>query len=123
MRNPIKLVLFGVGVWLAPFVVGMLSWPLQESVPALFETVVSVAMSGAAVVFGLLYLRLNPNVSLRDTAAVGTLWMAICLLIDAPLFLVGLGWSPFEYATDIGLAYLMVPIVVMGLGAASRAKE
>ncbi len=38
MNNGLRIALFGVGVWALPFAIGMLVFPLQESTPALFDT-------------------------------------------------------------------------------------
>jgi hypothetical protein len=48
------------------------------------------------------------------------LWLAICVLIDAPLMLFGgpMQMTIAEYMGDIGLTYLMIPAITVGIGAA-----
>ena len=54
----------------------------------------------------------------------GLVWMALSLLIDAPLMLLGgpMKMSIGDYIADIGLTYLIMPIVTMGLGLAKASR-
>ena len=123
MNEIVKIVLFGIGVWLVPFALGVLIFPLKESSAALFDSIMAVAVSVAAVIFGLLYLR-RINSDLK-TAAIraGLTWLLICLIIDIPLFTLGFGMSLWEYTVDIGVTYLIIPVTLYGLGAIGTSKE
>jgi len=70
------------------------------------------------VLLGVRYAKNEPVFSARDFR-VGSLWFGICLAIDLPLFLFGFGMSLEAYLSDIAISYLMVPIVVTGIGAVS----
>ncbi len=69
---------------------------------------------------GLAYLRRAPGARAREGLAVGMVWFAMCVLIDAPLMLFGgpMRMSIGAYLGDIGLTYVTIPLVTSGLGAA-----
>lgn len=116
MNNIAKIVLFGTGVWLLPFALGIVIFPLQESSPALFDSIMAVAVSVAAVGFGLLYLR-RAKSDLRSAAIrAGIFWLLIVLVIDVPLFTLGFAMPLKEYVVDIGVTYLIIPVTLYGLG-------
>jgi hypothetical protein len=113
----------GFLAWLIPFVVAFCLFALRESARAVFESVMAVTVAGTAVGLGLCYLRPVPRVSAREGLALGVLWLVICLLIDAPLMLLGgpMQMSLGAYLGDIGLTYVSIPLVTWGLGAARAA--
>ncbi len=114
---------FGLLVWLLPFVIAFLVFPLRESARPVFESVMAVAVAGTAVGLGLVYLRRVHAVRPREGLALGVLWFALCVLIDAPLRLLG---GPMQisigvYFGDIGLTYVSIPLITWGLAAAAAA--
>jgi len=115
-----KALLFGFLVWLVPFVVAFLIFPLRESSRPLFESIMPVAVTGATVAFGLAYLRRARRGFLREGALLGLVWLAISLVLDAPLMLFGgpMQMTPSEYVADIGITYLIIPLITVGMGAA-----
>lgn len=111
--------LLGLLVWLVPFVVAVCIFPLKEINRALFESIMPVTL--AAIVTGstLLYFRKVPVATLREGLLLGLLWWAISLAIDLPLMLSPpIRMQPLDYAADIGLTYLMIPILTVGIAAA-----
>jgi hypothetical protein len=113
-----KALLFGVVVWLVPFVVAFLIFPLRESSRALFESIMPVAVAGATVVLGVAYLARVGQGMVREGILLGCLWLAISVAIDAPLMLFGgpMHMTIGEYLADIGVTYLMIPVITTGLG-------
>lgn len=79
----------------------------------------SVALCSSAVHFGVRYAKSESGFSAASGLKVGAIWFGICLAIDLPLFLFGFGMSLSAYSSDIAISYLMVPVVVGGLGAIS----
>ena len=114
-----KLLLFGVGVWATPFAAGVMLFPLKDGLPGLFDSLVSVALCAGAVLLGVRYASGQSDFSTGAGLKVGAIWCGVCLAIDLPMFLFGFGMSIEAYFTDIAFAYLMVPVVVAGLGKAA----
>ncbi|NIN72894.1 MAG: hypothetical protein GTO46_13410 [Gemmatimonadetes bacterium] len=114
-----KAVVFGVLVWLIPFITALLISPLRESARPLFESIMPVVVTVATATFALLYFRRVSTNHLREGVLLGALWYAISVVIDLPLMLTGpIGMSFGEYMADIGLTYLIIPTVTIGLGLA-----
>ena len=112
-----KLVLYGILIWLIPFVVSVLIFPFHETERPLFESIMPVVVTLCAAVFGVLYLRRTTGVFLREGIVIGLAWLVISLLIDLPLFSAGPMAMPLaEYVKDIGLTYLIIPVVTISLG-------
>jgi hypothetical protein len=113
-----KALLFGVAVWLVPFVVAFLIFPLRESSRALFESIMPVAVASATVVLGVVYMARVSQGIVREGVLLGCLWLAISVAIDAPLMLLGgpMHMTVGEYLADIGVTYLMIPVITTGLG-------
>ena len=113
----------GLLAWLIPFVISFLVFPFRESSRPLFESVMAVAVTATAVLLGLAYLRRIKSPSIREGLWLGLIWVVICVLVDAPLMLFGgpMKMSFGAYMADIGLTYVSIPIVTLGLaGAAGR---
>jgi hypothetical protein len=110
----------GFLMWLIPFIVAFLVFPLRESARPVFESVMAVTVTGTAVGLGLTYLRRVARAYAREGLAVGAAWFVLCVLIDAPLMLLGgpMQMSVGAYFGDIGLTYVSIPLVTWGLGAA-----
>lgn len=120
MKSWGRAVGLGLLVWLVPFVIAFLAFPLREPARPLFESIMAVAVTATAVVFGLAYLGRVDGGWVRQGLVVGLLWLAISVLIDAPLMLVAgpMKMSVGDYLADIGLTYLCIPAVTWGLGLA-----
>jgi hypothetical protein len=124
MKSLPKALGLGFLVWLLPFVVAFLVFPFRESRRALFESVMAVMVSIVTVWLGLVYLRKLSSVTIKDGLLVGLLWWVICVAIDLPLMLSRLINMTFgEYMADIGLTYVMIPVITTGLAIAAGRTE
>jgi hypothetical protein len=112
-----KILLYGFLVWLIPFIVSMLIFPIKTSSPALFESIMPVALTICAVLFSVLYFRGLEAGMPREGVLLGLIWFAISIAIDLLMFM----WGPMKmsfahYMMDIGLTYLIIPTVTVGFG-------
>jgi len=113
---------YGFLVWLIPFVVAFLVFFLHESARPLFESIMAVTVTASAMTFGIAYMKRLDGRCLKEGLSLGVLWFLICILIDAPLMLLGdpMKMTVAEYMSDIGVTYLIIPIVTLGLGTVRR---
>lgn len=121
MRDAVR---YGLGVWLVPFVVALAAAPARDDNRGFFESVMAVTTASVASVAAARFLQRHPGTGVGASLAIGTTWWAISVAIDLPLMLPEpVGMSPGEYAADIGLTYLMYPVIttVMGMVAGRRA--
>ncbi len=114
-----RALLFGLLVWLIPFAVAFVIYPIHESSRSLFESIMPVTISLATVLFGVTYLRQVTRQPLREGILIGLIWLMMSLLIDMPLMLLGgpMQMTLPEYIADIGVTYLMIPVITIGMGA------
>lgn len=117
--NSLKTSLFyGFMIWLIPFLVSVLIWPIHETNRALFESIMPVTLTASLVLFSVLYLRKVESDFLREGLMIGVMWFVISLVIDLILFIPE---SPMqmplgEYMMDIGITYLLIPMICAGFG-------
>lgn len=117
MRS-LKLVLaLGFLLWLVPFIVSLAISPIHTSDRVLFETVMPVVITLAVVALSYLYFRGVKGEYLKEGVITGIIWLAISLIFDMLMF----SWGPMamsftDYMKDIGLTYLIYPIVTIGIG-------
>ena len=117
MSRHLKLVGFGILTWLIPFVVSVFIVQLHETQRPLFESIMAVVVTLSAVAFGNLYLRKVESGFLQQGIVIGVTWLVINILIDLPLFSAGPMAMPLgDYISDIGITYLIIPVVTVGLG-------
>ncbi|MEW5983286.1 MAG: hypothetical protein AB1806_13095 [Acidobacteriota bacterium] len=121
MRSWGRAIGFGVLAWFIPFAVAFLVFPLHEPARPVFESIMAVAVTGTAVILALAYLKRAQDLKPSQGLILGALWLAISILIDAPLMLLGgpMQMSVGAYLGDIGLTYVCIPLVTWGL-ASSR---
>ena len=118
MNKYVKIVLFGFLTWLIAFAISFVVFPFKALDRGLFESVMAVTVAGLAVLFAILYLRAVNAGFLKEGVLIGGVWFLVNIVIDLFLFLPP---SPMQmslgaYMTDIGLTYLIYPIVTIGFG-------
>jgi hypothetical protein len=102
--------LIGLLSWFVPFVAGFALFPLKKSNAPLFSTLMYLVVLVTAGFLLAWYFR-KRAVSVREAALVGTVWLAINLICDYPMFAFGpMKMTPLGYSSEIGLVYLTFPI-------------
>ena len=121
----IKLALsYGFLLWLLPFIVSFLIFPLKRAQSPLFETIMAVTVTFCVVVFANLYYRRMESGFLTESIKLGILWFGIGIILDLLMFM----WGPMKmtfanYMLDIGLTYGIFPIVTIGFGYSLAGKQ
>ena len=117
-----QALLLGFLLWLIPFLVAFLIYPIRLSTPALFESIMPVVISICVVLFSILYFRNLQTAFVKEGITLGVLWIVISLALDLPIFMEGpMKMGLIDYLMDIGLTYLIIPTVTVGFGYARRA--
>jgi NO-binding membrane sensor protein with MHYT domain len=123
MAKTIRLLLLGIATWALPFAAGMAMFPIIPPDTALFDTLMAVAMAFSAALFGTMHLSRSQTPSLDEGLLAGSIWMLISLALDVPFFVFGpeqMRMAPDAYMADIGLTYVMIPIITGALGHALK---
>lgn len=117
MKNYIRITYFGVLLWLVPFAVSVLVFPLKKCDRALFESIMPVVLTLCTVISLIAYLKKMQRDFVKQGILLGVAWMAISVILDLCLFMQGpMKMSLVDYLKDIGLAYLIIPTVCLGCG-------
>jgi hypothetical protein len=117
MKKFSAVVGWGFLVWLVPFVVAVAIQPVKERNRLLFESIMPVVVCISATAAGYFYLRGRGDVT-RAAITAGVVWLVISIVIDLMMFSGGpkkMGMG--EYFADIGIAYLVIPVICIGMGA------
>jgi len=118
MNKKLLIATYGFGVWALPFVVGMALFSLQKNYHELFDAAMVFMLVLTTILFSAMYQKKTGSSSVNSMIVIGFMWLGICLLIDVPLFLLALGWTAKQYAVDIGVSYLVIPLVTAGMAKA-----
>lgn len=106
--------------WLIPFAMSVCIFPIKRTHPPLFEALMGVTLVGSTVVLGCIYLRRHQRGFLAISARIGAMWMLANWLLDGLMFSSGpMKMSLAQYLNEIAGAYLVIPLITLGLGAAA----
>jgi hypothetical protein len=120
MRRTLRELGFAFLAWLVPFAVSVGLFSVKKSNPPLFESLNAVALAASTVVLGCAYFRPVTERFISRGLRAGLLWMLANWLLDGLMFSGGPMKMTFpQYAADIGAAYLMIPVILGGLGHAA----
>ncbi|QDU41384.1 hypothetical protein Mal4_57510 [Maioricimonas rarisocia] len=116
MKKFLRLLLFGFLSWLVTFAASVCIFPFKADNRPLFETLVGVCLAISTVLFTVLYFRKVQGDFLREGALLGLAFLVCNILLDLMLFMEGpMKMSLPDYMMDIGLAYLSMPVVALGV--------
>jgi hypothetical protein len=117
MNKTTKILIFGFLLWLVPFLVSVVIYPLKTSENPLFESIMPVVITLTVVLLSIKYFTNLSTDFLREGILTGTVWFLISIILDLSLFMWGPMQMSFEnYMMDIGLTYLIIPTVTVGFG-------
>jgi hypothetical protein len=118
MDKKIKILGYGFIIWLVPFITSLLIYPIKLYLNPLFESIMPVIITLTVVIFSVAYFRgVNENF-FKEGLLIGLVWFFLSIIIDLTLFIPE---SPMQmsftnYMMDIGITYLIIPVVTMGFG-------
>jgi hypothetical protein len=117
MKSVKWAVFYGFLIWLIVFAVAMLIYPLRSSNRSLFESLMPVSLVTCVTAFAVLYFQRVESRPLREGILLGVVWFIVNLAIDQLMF----SWGPMkmsfaDYMADIGLTYLLIPVIPIGIG-------
>ncbi len=117
MRSLKSAILYGLAVWVIPFVVAMIAFPLRENDRAFFESIMPVAVTLAVVLFTVKYFHRVEKDFVKEGIWLGIVFLVVSVVIDLLLFSKGPMAMPLiSYIKDIGFTYLAMPVVTVGVG-------
>lgn len=124
MGKAITIILLGLLIWAVPFGLGMVIFPVISPSSALFDTIMVVTLAGITGLASTIFFRRVESSSLDGGLLAGSIWMLMSLLCDVPFFILGpemMRMNPVDYMADVGLSYIMIPLIAGAVAAARRA--
>ncbi len=120
-----KIWLYGVLSWFIPYLAAFAffdpSGGLMIAQP-LFKSIMIVVGGASGCLLLVLAFRLISPTWLAGLA-LGLLWLVLNWLLDTVLLLPLSGQSLPDYAADIGLRYLILPMIATAMGAVATSKS
>lgn len=118
MNKYLKIGGFGFLIWLIPFLVSFLIFPLREDNRALFESIMPVILTIVVIKLTIFYYLKLEKDFLREGIMLGVIWFVISVIIDLIMFIPESEWhmSFSDYMMDIGLTYLIILMIPIGFG-------
>jgi len=125
MNKYLKLVGYGVVIWLVTFLVAFSITSLRTSNRPLFESIMPVTLAILVVIFTILVFQRIDNTYLGEGILTGVLWFTINVVLDLIMFLPTSPWqlTVTDYFADIGLTYLLIPVITIGIGYALKKNQ
>ncbi|MBI1750369.1 MAG: hypothetical protein HY234_16200 [Acidobacteria bacterium] len=117
MRDTKKAVWYGFLLWLIPFCVAVALFRVRTDNRPLFDSIMPVVLTVCVMWLLNLYFQAATGNVVREALLLGGLWLLMSLALDYPMFSYGpMKMSLAEYASDIGVAYLLIPAATIGAG-------
>lgn len=117
MKSKKLALIYGFTVWVIPFVIAFLIFPLRNSDRPFFESIMPVVVAVDSVIFTVLYFKKVETNFLKEGILLGIVFLAVSVVIDLLMFSKGPMAMPFlDYTKDIGFTYLLIPAITIGVG-------
>ncbi|UCG69630.1 MAG: hypothetical protein JSV09_00990 [Thermoplasmata archaeon] len=113
-----SILLYGFLIWLIPFIVSIVIFPIHDSNRVLFESIMPVTITIVVLFFSMLYFGKIEEDYLNEGITMGIIWFVISIAIDLFMFLPE---SPMqmtfaEYMMDIGITYVIILVIPVLIG-------
>jgi hypothetical protein len=117
MNRYLKIGLFGFLLWLIPFVVSVMIFPLRALQRPMFESIMPVVIAAWTVFFCILYLTGLKSDFQKEGILIGVVWLFMSIVFDLLFFMEGpMKMTLLDYTKDIAITYLMIPAITIGFG-------
>jgi hypothetical protein len=98
--------------------VSLLIYPIKEYANPLFESIMPVIITITVVLIAAAYFKSVNENFFKEGVVLGTVWFLLSILFDLLLFIPA---SPMQmsftnYMMDIGITYLIIPVITIGSG-------
>ena len=114
LTHPKRALALGFLRWLVPFAFAFSVFPLKQASPALFDTVMSLAVIIVAAWLARRYFR-DTSPRPGEALLLGFLWLSVNLVLDYPMFAYGpMKMTAARYYAEIGAGYLLYPAFLAG---------
>lgn len=120
------LLFFAFLSWLVPFAASFMFYSPQGKLLTevfLFKSIMVVVSSAVWALLLVLYFGKTKSGQFGEGIKVGSVWFLVNISLDVFFLLPLSGMGAAEYFSQIGLAYLVMPIMAVAIGCASGHEE
>ena len=121
MNKNIRNVLYGLLVWLIPFIASVFFYTREGGLRIdifLFKTIMIIIGSITGAILLISYFKKINTRYLKEGIYVGITWFVINILLDLLVLIPMSGMSISDYFLQIGLRYLVMPVMSIMVGVA-----
>ena len=123
MKSYLKVFLYGLVVWAIPSIVAFIIFSIRETERPLFESIMPLVITLITVFMANIYFKHVEINFIKEGIYLGLAWFVLSIVIDQLLF----SWGPMqmpvmEYIKDIGITYLIIPVITVGTGWAEEVR-
>ena len=116
MNKNLKIVNYGLLVWLIPSLVSVTS-AFFSGAMNVFEIVSATAIAVTVIVFSYLYLNSLNASFVKEGVLIGISWLILSIVLDLILITAGISQLNLtNYAMYVAPMYIIIPAVTIGLG-------
>jgi hypothetical protein len=123
MNSYKKAFLYGFLTWLVPFVAAFAFYKPDGTLSVdifLFKSIMIVVASAFGSFALVKYLKSVKDNFIKEGVLVGALWFATNIILDVIILIPMSKMSIKDYVMQIGLRYLMIPAISIGMGYVMR---
>ncbi|MGC9516432.1 MAG: hypothetical protein ACP5C3_01885 [Methanomicrobiales archaeon] len=118
MNKYLRIVIFGLIIWLTAFAISFIIYPIRDSMRPLFESIMPVVISMIVTTMAYYYMKNLDSNFVIEGLKIGIAWYILNLALDLLLFIPPspMQMSLVDYMADIGITYLIIPTITIGYG-------
>ncbi|MCG8306160.1 MAG: hypothetical protein MI975_02135 [Cytophagales bacterium] len=126
MNKHIRNVLYGFLAWLIPFVTSFFFYTKEGGLRIdifFFKTIMIIVGSISGAILLISYFKKIDTGYLKEGIYVGMTWLVINILLDLFILIPMSGMSVADYFLQIGLRYIVMPVMSIMIGVALTNKK
>ena len=119
MKKYIRIIWYGLLAWLIPFVASFLFYSRKGELTIdifLFKSIMIVVGSISAGILLIYYFKKVNIGYLKEGFIVGLIWLSINILLDLLVLIPMSGMSIANYFMQIGIRYIVIPVMSLMVG-------
>lgn len=115
MNKNLKIIIFGLLIWLIPTIISFLISYLN--ILSLFDIIVAVVVAATVIGFSYLYFKDIDGNFVREGIIIGVIWVLVSIILDLVLIIVGVTKLSLDnYVIYVAPVYIIIPAITIGFG-------
>jgi hypothetical protein len=119
MNKNVRIFVYGFFTWLIPFLLSILFYGKDGKLaidPLVFKAVMAVVGGIVGIAFLVAYFKKIDKEYLYEGVILGTAWLIMNIVLDLLTLVMMFKMQISAYFAQIGLSYLVIPTMTIGMG-------